>query len=99
MKDKLEERSLKTVTIGMRPQYLNIQGGEGKEALAGKVSVFEFLGETGNLTITNNGLDINLVAPPDIGLDEGEPTEIYYDPNKVLLFDSESGKNIFYEPA
>jgi multiple sugar transport system ATP-binding protein len=99
MKRKIEAKAPKGVTIGIRPQYLNIQGGEGKEALSGKVSVFEFLGETGNLTIASNGLDINLVAPPDIGLDVGAPADIYYDPNKVLLFDSESGKNIFYESA
>ncbi len=97
MKAKIEAKTKDRVTIGIRPQYINVQDAGGKKSLAGNVSVFEFLGETGNLTVTNNGLDINVLAPPDLGAQEGEPIELYYDPSKVLLFDTENGKNIYYE--
>ena len=97
MKAKLKAKTKDRVTIGIRPQYISVKGAGGKKSLAGNVSVFEFLGETGNLTVTNNGLDINVLAPPDLGAQEGEPIELYYDPCKVLLFDAENGKNIYYE--
>jgi multiple sugar transport system ATP-binding protein len=94
IKAKLESKTKDSITIGMRPQYINVQAAEGREPLAGNVSVFEFLGETGNLTVTNEGLDINVLAPPDFHAPVGEPIELYYHPGKVLLFDAENGKNI-----
>jgi multiple sugar transport system ATP-binding protein len=97
MKAKLEAKTKDSVTIGMRPQYINVQAAEGRKPLAGKVSVFEFLGETGNLTVTNQGLDINVLAPPDFHAPVGEPIELYYHPAKVLLFDAENGRNINFE--
>lgn len=97
MKAKLESKTKDSVTIGMRPQYINVQDAEGRKPLAGNVSVFEFLGETGNLTVTNQGLDINVLAPPDFHAPKGEPIELYYHPGKVLLFDAENGRNINFE--
>jgi multiple sugar transport system ATP-binding protein len=97
MKAKLESKTKDSVTIGIRPQYINVQAAESRKPLAGNVSVFEFLGETGNLTVTNQGLDINVLAPPDFHAPVGEPIELYYHPGKVLLFDAEDGKNINFE--
>jgi multiple sugar transport system ATP-binding protein len=97
MKAKLESKTKESVTIGIRPQYINVQDAEGRKPLAGNVAVFEFLGETGNLTVTNQGLDINVLAPPDFHAPKGEPIELYYHPGKVLLFDAEDGMNINFE--
>ena len=97
IKPKLESKTKDSVTIGIRPQYINVQDAEGRKPLAGNVSVFEFLGETGNLTVTNQGLDINVLAPPDFHAPKGAPIELYYHPGKVLLFDAEDGSNINFE--
>ena len=98
MKAKLEGKTKDKVTIGIRPQYINVQDAAGgRQQLAGNVSVFEFLGETGNLTVTNQGLDINVLAPPDFHAPLGEPIELYYHPGNVLLFDAEDGRNINLE--
>lgn len=98
MKARLEGKTKDKVTIGIRPQYIHVQDSAGgRKPLAGNVSVFEFLGETGNLTVTNHGLDINVLAPPDFQAPVGEPIELYYDPANVLLFDAEDGGNINFE--
>jgi multiple sugar transport system ATP-binding protein len=94
MKTKLEKQKLEEVTIGIRPQYIALSNGNGKKVLSGNVAVFEFLGETGNLTLSTKGLDINVLAPPDLSVNQGDALNIYYNPTKVLLFNSKTGKNI-----
>lgn len=96
-KKNLEKKERKTISIGIRPQFLGINPLEGREALSGKISVFEFLGEMGHLTVSVDDLDLNLLTPPELQLEKGGETTVYYDPGKVLLFDSESGANIAYE--
>lgn len=97
LKRLLETRHRDTVTIGIRPQYLSLFPGAGKEVLAASVSVFEFLGEIGYLTLSSNGLDLNVLAPPDFDTQHGSSIKTYYDPDRVLLFDSEIEKNLLDE--
>ena len=97
LKRLLETRHRDTVTIGIRPQYLGLFPGAGKEVIAASVSVFEFLGEIGYLTLSSNGLDLNVLAPPDFDTREGNTIKTYYDPDRVLLFDSEIEKNLLDE--
>lgn len=97
LKRLLETRHRDTVTIGIRPQYLSLFPGAGKEALAASVSVFEFLGEIGYLTLSSNGLDLNVLAPPDFDTQHGSSIKTYYDPDRVLLFDSKIEKNLLDE--
>jgi hypothetical protein len=65
-------------------------------ALSGKGALFEFLGEFGYLTVTNNGLDLSLLTPADLEVNKQETLDIFYDPQKVLLFDSDTGENLAY---
>lgn len=95
MKQMLERKQPDTVTIGIRPQYISIYPGQDKEVISGNVSVFEFLGEIGYLTVSSNGLDLGVLAPPDFDIQEGKSIKIYYDPKRILLFDSKTEKNIF----
>ena len=97
LKRLLETRHRDTVTIGIRPQYLSLFPGAGKEVLTASVSVFEFLGEIGYLTLSSNGLDLNVLAPPDFDTQHGSSIKTYYDPDRVLLFDSEIEKNLLDE--
>jgi multiple sugar transport system ATP-binding protein len=97
MKVVFETRPRKNVIVGVRPQHLSILPDPEKETLSAKVSVFEFLGEIGNLTVSSNGLDLSVLAPPDFDAREGETIQAYYDPRRILLFDSETEKNLFFE--
>ena len=97
MKVVFETRPRKNVIVGVRPQHLSIFPDPEKETLPAKVSVFEFLGEIGNLTVSSNGLDLSVLAPPDFDAREGETIQAYYDPKRILLFDSETEKNLFFE--
>lgn len=93
----LQKSGRRKVSIGIRPQFLGIHPSEGREALPGKISVFEFLGEMSHLTISAEGLDLSLLTPPEMQFEAGADASVYYDPSKVLLFDSDSGVNISYE--
>jgi len=97
MKAVLDARHRKTVTVGVRPQYLSLFPGAEKESLAANVSVFEFLGEIGNLTVSSQDLDLSVLAPPDFDTREEKIIQTYYDPKRIFLFDSETEKNLFFE--
>ena len=97
MKAVLDARHRKTVTVGVRPQHLSLFPGAGKESLSANVSVFEFLGEIGNLTVSSKDLDLNVLAPPDFDTLEGKTLQTYYDPKRIFLFDSDTEDNLFFE--
>lgn len=90
----LQSHYTPTVTVGIRPQHISLSSRDNAESLTGRGALFEFLGEIGYLTVTNNGLDLSLLTAADIELHKQE-IQLYYDPNKVLLFDSGTGKNLF----
>ncbi len=81
------------VTLGIRPQHIGLEQKSGYVPLSGRGALFEFLGEYGYLTVHNQGVDLSLLTPADIDLHD-QQLDIFYDPHKVLLFDSESGKNL-----
>jgi multiple sugar transport system ATP-binding protein len=97
MKAVLDARHRETVTVGVRPQHLSLLPDAGKESLAARVSVFEFLGEIGNLAVSSKDLDLNVLAPPDFDTREESTIQTYYDPKRIFLFDSKTEKNLFYE--
>lgn len=97
MKAVLDARHRKTVTVGVRPQHLSLFPGPEKESLSADVSVFEFLGEIGNLTVSSKELDLSVLAPPDFDTRQEKTIQTYYDPKRILLFDSESEKNLYFE--
>jgi multiple sugar transport system ATP-binding protein len=93
----LEAHRKETVTVGLRPQNISLYQKNGNVALSvRRGAIFEFLGEFGYLTVTNDGLDLSLLTPADLKPSKGENLDIFYDPQKVLLFDSETGKNLLY---
>ncbi len=94
-KEAIQSRySHKAVTVGIRPQHISLSPKENAEALTGRGALFEFLGEIGYLTVNNNGLDLSLLTEADIELQKERELPIYYDPNRLLFFDSDSGKNL-----
>jgi len=93
----LETNHLEAITVGIRPQHMGLYPGSQKEVLSAKVSVFEFLGEIGYLTVSNNGLDLNVLAPPDFDTQEEKPVNIFYDPDRVMVFNSKTEENLYYE--
>ena len=96
----LEAHRQETVTVGLRPQNISLYQKNGNAALSvRRGAIFEFLGEFGYLTVTNNGLDLSLLTPADLKPSTGEDIDIFYDPQKVLLFDSETEKNLLYKAA
>ena len=97
MKRLFEAHHKDRVTVGIRPQHISLHQKDGHVALSGRGALFEFLGEFGYLTVTNNGLDLSLLTPAALELSKEKSVKVFYDPQKVLLFDSETGGNLSYE--
>jgi ABC-type sugar transport system ATPase subunit len=86
----------RSVTVGVRPQDCRIAE-EGEEAVVeAEVVVFENVLEFGLATLEVPGLDGRMVAqtPGDVAWRAGESVRVTARPDRVYLFDVESGERI-----
>ena len=84
-----------SVTVGLRPQDCRIAA-EGERAIEAEVVVFENVLEYGLATLDVAGLDGRMVAqtPGDVQWRAGEQARITGRPDRVYLFDVDSGERI-----
>jgi ABC-type sugar transport system ATPase subunit len=86
----------KPVIVGLRPQDCRVDVPEDEPAIEGEVRVFEHLLEYGQATIDVPGVDGPIVAvtPADENWDHGTPVRVSAPPQRVYLFDPDSGARI-----
>ncbi len=90
MKEKVSAGK-KEFILGIRPMYLTVaEDGD----LAGEVYVFENLGDIGSLTVKIGESLIRIELPPGIRFEIGENVRFKFDPDKMLIFDKETGLRI-----
>ena len=89
------------VVVGLRPQDCVVERGErdasnGTPAFEGSVRVFEHLLEFGLATVEVEGLDESFVVQTseDVVYDRDDRITLSADPERVYLFDPESGERI-----
>jgi multiple sugar transport system ATP-binding protein len=89
------------VVVGLRPQDCVVERGErdasnAAPAVEGSVRVFEHLLEFGLATVEVEGLDESFVVqtPEDVVYDHDDRITLSADPERVYLFDPESGERI-----
>jgi len=84
-----------SVTVGLRPQDCRVAA-EGERAIEAEVVVFENVLEYGLATLDVAGLDGRMVAqtPSDVQWRTGEQARITGRPDRVYLFDVDSGERI-----
>jgi ABC-type sugar transport system ATPase subunit len=84
------------VVVGLRPQDCSVDVPENEPAIEGEVRVFEHLLEYGQATIDVPGVDGPIVAvtPADENWDHGTPVRVSAPPERVYLFDPDSGARI-----
>jgi ABC-type sugar transport system ATPase subunit len=85
----------RAVTVGVRPQDCRIAR-EGERAVEAEVVVFENVLEFGLATLDVPGLDGRMVAqtPGDVQWRTGESVRVTARPDRVYLFDVDSGERI-----
>ncbi|MGY1692914.1 ABC transporter ATP-binding protein [Geodermatophilus sp. SYSU D01105] len=84
------------VVVGLRPQDCRVDVPEGEPAIEGEVRVFEHLLEYGQATVDVPGVDGPVVAvtPADEDWDHGTPVRLSAPPQRVYLFDADTGDRI-----
>lgn len=84
------------VTVGLRPQDFDIVGVETELALTGSVTAFEDLLEFGSANIQVPGVDgsVNAQIPAGMVWSNGDQVAVTSAPERVYLFDTESGDRV-----
>jgi multiple sugar transport system ATP-binding protein len=84
------------VVVGIRPQDVHVAESDGPDVLRAAVFAFEPLQETGLLTITLPGVEARIEAEtePRARFGRGESVRVRFNPDRILLFDAESGDRI-----
>lgn len=86
----------RAVVVGMRPQDAEVDVPSTGTYVPGEVQVFEHLLEFGLATVTVPGLDEKVVVqtPADVDHDRGDVVRLGAPPQRVYLFDVQSGDRI-----
>jgi multiple sugar transport system ATP-binding protein len=86
----INDKGLEELIIGIRPQYLTLQDGPGKESLTAEVLINEYLGERNILEVKNGSDRFRAVVPPECRAINGDRVTLFYEPNHVLAFDPQN---------
>ena len=86
----INDKGLEELIIGIRPQYLTLQDGPGKESLTAEVLINEYLGERNILEVKNGSDRFCAVVPPECRAINGDRVTLFYEPNHVLAFDPQN---------
>jgi multiple sugar transport system ATP-binding protein len=84
------------VVAGIRPQDVHVVESDGPDVLHATVFAFEPLQETGLLTATLPGVETRIEAEtdPHARFNREEAVRLRLDPDRMCLFDAESGDRI-----
>jgi multiple sugar transport system ATP-binding protein len=84
------------VVVGIRPQDVHVVESDGPDVLHATVFAFEPLQETGLLTATLPGVETRIEAEtdPHARFNREEAVRLRFDPDRISLFDAESGDRI-----
>jgi multiple sugar transport system ATP-binding protein len=84
------------VVVGIRPQDVHVVESDGPDILRATVFAFEPLQETGLLTATLPGVETRIEAEtdPQARFNRGEAVTLRFDPDRIRLFDAESGDRL-----
>ena len=82
------------ITIGIRPEFLSLREDHNAVTLEGSIDAVEHLGADTILEISTTGPTLTARCARNDGIHYGENVRIWADPNKILAFDTGTGKRI-----
>jgi multiple sugar transport system ATP-binding protein len=85
------------VILGIRPEHIRLisNGNITGYSLAGEIEIIENLGAESCISVITSCGNILIKLPADTGVLRGEHVHLKFDPERIHLYDVESGKNIF----
>ena len=95
---RLEASGVQHLTVGLRPQHIRpvdeLPTGFELDAL---VDVFEPLGSTGIMLVTDNGLQLTATTDPERHFDAGQLVKLRANTEAFHYFDASSGRNLLLD--
>ena len=76
----LRQAGAGSAIVGVRPQNLSLESGNGTASFAATVAINEYLGERSILTLQKNGLTCQALAAPDVDVASGSELTLHYRP-------------------
>ncbi len=83
----LRHAGIETAVVGVRPQNLSLHADPGAGAFTATVAINEYLGEQSILTLQQNGVTCQALAPPNVDAPAGSEVTLHYRPGDVMVFD------------
>lgn len=84
----------RSVTLGIRPEFLNLQPGAEAAAFDGRIEAVEHLGAETILELSTAGAPLTAKIGRNDGVHFGDVVRIGADPAKVLAFDTATGERL-----
>ena len=82
------------VTVGIRPEFLDLQPADGAVAIAGRVEAVEHLGADTIVELETAGPTLVARLARNDGISYGSDIRLWVDPANVMAFDQDSGKRL-----
>jgi multiple sugar transport system ATP-binding protein len=91
---KMEQRGLKSASVGIRPQNIFVKKSQGKVPVSGTVEFSEFIGEKVITTVLNGKCEFRMLTPTTDRFGKGDAISGYIPEEAILVFDQEDGNAI-----
>jgi len=92
---KLYELNLEEVILGLRPQDIHTKKvSEKQKSIKGIMEIIEFLGEDMHLVLKGGDCKFSVYCGVDMGLKKDKELELFYDQNKLHLFNPKTEEAI-----
>ena len=80
--------------LGVRPEHVSIGDGP----VRGEVASVEYMGARQILTVDSGAGRLKVRAPNSLGLRQGETVGLSFDPDRLVVFDADSGDALRFGP-
>ncbi|MFC4357665.1 ABC transporter ATP-binding protein [Halobium salinum] len=83
------------VTLGIRPEDIELAEAEGPDTVRAAVRVVEPMGKESYLYLDVSGTEVTASVPGDYGIDVGDQLRLRFPRDRVHAFDAETGETVF----
>jgi multiple sugar transport system ATP-binding protein len=91
---RVEEKGLKSVWVGIRPQNIFVKKSQGEVSLSGGVEFSEFIGEKVITSVKNGDVEFRMLTPTSDRFKKGDPISGYVPNEAILVFEPKDGNAI-----
>ncbi len=93
--DRIKKMNLSKVSVGIRPQYINIGKREGACEIRGTTLFSEFIGEKAITLVKNGDVEFSILTPTTMKFSKDQVVEACVDYEAILVFHPETEEAIY----